>query len=60
MITGHLIKRVPHLFMEYCVLLEEGLISQGEQEISGIIFFAGDLKVILNQQIQSNMNENMV
>ena len=42
------------------MLLEGGLIPQGEQEISGILFFAGDLKVILNQQIQSNMNDNMV
>ena len=30
------------------MLLEEGLIPQGEQEISGILFFAGDFKVILN------------
>ena len=42
------------------MLLVEGLIPQGEQEISGILLFAGDLEIILNQQIQSNMNENMV
>ena len=52
MITGHLIKRVPHHFMEYYVLLEEGLIPQGEQEFSGILYFAGDFN--LNQHIQLN------
>ena len=42
------------------MLLVEGLIPQGKHEISGILIFAGDLKVVLNHQIQSNMNDAMV